>query len=187
MPNVVVIAGPNGAGKTTLAPHLLRDRLGIFEYVNADTIAQGLSAFALETVAIEAARIMLRRLRELAEQRKDFAFETTLATRSYLKWLSSLRFEGFYVHLVFLWLSSPELAIERVSQRVRRGGHDIPEATIRRRYERGLGNLVRLYLPIVDSWEVLDVSQEPSIEVAFGDKTNGKVVINEGIWQMIEK
>lgn len=187
MPDVVVISGPNGAGKSTLAPHLLRDGLGIFEYVNADTIAQGLSAFAPETAAIEAGRVMLHRLKELAKEREDFAFETTLATRFYAKWLKTLQSNGYNIHLVFLWLNAPELAIERVAERVRAGGHNIPEQTIRRRYERGLKNFFGLYRPFVDSWEVLDVSEEAPIEVAIGDKIDGSHIVNETLWQMIER
>jgi len=187
MPDVIVIAGPNGAGKSTLAPHLLRDALGIFEYVNADTIAQGLSAFAPETAAIEAGRVMLHRLYELAKERKDFAFETTLATRFYAKWLASLQLKEYHVHLVFLWLNSPELAIERVAERVRAGGHHIPEETVRRRYDRGIANFFKLYQPFVDSWEVLDVSDESPTEVAIGDKIGGSSIINETSWRMLER
>lgn len=186
MPEVVVIAGPNGAGKSTLAPHLLRDRLRIFEFVNADTIAQGLSAFAPESAAIEAGRIMLRRLNELSDRSRDFAFETTLATRFYSKWLSELQPKGYYIHLVFLWLNSPELAIQRVAERVREGGHNLPEDTIRRRYDRGRVNFFWLYLPLVDSWQVYDASEESPIEVAFGDKIIGQEIRNEQIWQSIK-
>lgn len=187
MPDIVVIAGPNGAGKSTLAPHLLRDGFGIFEYVNADTIAQGLSAFAPETAALKAGRIMLDRLNELANERRDFAFETTLATRFYAKWLETLQSKGYHVHLVFLWLSFPALAIERVAERVRVGGHNIPDETITRRYDRGLSNFLRLYRPIVDSWEVLDVSTESPIEIALGDKLGGIDVLNEKLWLRIER
>lgn len=187
MPNVVVIAGPNGAGKSTLAPHLLRDKLHIYEYVNADTIAQGLSAFASESAAIEAGRIMLRRIDELAKQKKDFSFETTLASRTYSKRLTKFQTIGFYVHLVFLWLNSPELAVERVAERVRAGGHNISEETIRRRYDRGLNNFFELYQPIVDSWQVYDVSEESPNEVAFGDKLEGQTILEGTLWQTIEK
>ena len=187
MPDVVVIAGPNGAGKSTLAPHLLRDGLGFYEYVNADTIAQGLSAFAPENAAMEAGRVMLHRLNDLAQERRDFAFETTLASRFYSKWLKSIQADGFNVHLVFLWLNSPELAIERVAERVRDGGHNIPEETIRRRYERGLENFFKLYQPFVNSWEVLDVSEESPKEVAIGDKIGGTQIIKEPIWKLIER
>lgn len=112
---IIIIAGPNGAGKTELAPYLLRDRLGLLEYVNADTIAQGLSAFQPEQAAFDAGRIMLKRLRELAEQRKSFAFETTLATRSYAGWLRRLRDQSYQIHLSFIWLRSPEMAIQRAT------------------------------------------------------------------------
>ena len=140
LPKLIIIAGPNGAGKSTLAPLLLRDKLKLTEYVNADTIALGLSAFAPENAAMEAGRVMLNRLHDLAAQRKSFAFETTLATRSYAKWLKALMEQGYDVHLIYLWLRSPEIAIARVQERVRAGGHDVPEATIRRRYKRGVEN-----------------------------------------------
>ena len=167
---IIIIAGPNGAGKTTLAPYLLRDRLGLLEYVNADTIAQGLSAFQPEQAAFEAGRIMLKRLRELAGQRKSFAFETTLATRSYAGWLKQLQADSYQVHLSFIWLRVPEIAVERVRQRVAAGGHNIPEETIRRRYQKGIRNFFSLYRPVADSWVVYDNSAllEP-VMVANGE------------------
>ncbi len=157
-PQIIIIAGPNGAGKSTLAPLLLRDKLKLTEYVNADTIALGLSAFAPESAAIEAGRVMLKRLHDLAAQRKSFAFETTLATRSYAKWLKALMGQGYDVHLIYLWLRSPEIAIARVQERVRVGGHDVPEATIRRRYKRGVENFFALYESLATSWSVYDHS-----------------------------
>jgi predicted ABC-type ATPase len=150
-PQVVLIAGPNGAGKTSLAPFLLRDRFSEFTFINADTIASGLSAFAPETVAIEAGRIMLSRLRELSERKESFAFESTLAARSYASWLKRLRLQGYEVHLIFVWLRSIDLAIERVAERVRRGGHAIPLQEIRRRFQRGIDNLFELYIPLADA------------------------------------
>src|SRR5437016_8847383 len=136
-PQVIIIAGPNGAGKSTLAPFLLRDRFRTSAFVNADAIASGLSAFEPESVAIEAGRVMLNRLHELSERRENFAFESTLAARSYAPWLSRLRQQGYEVHLLFVWLRSVDLAIERVAERVRRGGHAIPSPELRRRYQRG--------------------------------------------------
>src|SRR3712207_6585578 len=133
-PKLIAIAGPNGAGKSTLAPFMLRDAYGVTEFVNADTIAQGLSAFSPEAAAFDAGRIMLKRLRDLAARRVNFAFETTLASRSYAAWVSGLRARGYEFNLMLLWLRSPELAVERVRQRVRAGGHNIPESVIRRRY-----------------------------------------------------
>ncbi len=130
MPNVVVIGGPNGAGKSTLAPVLLRDTFGITEYVNADVIAEGLSGYAPEKAAIDAGRAMLARLNELARAKKDFAFETTLATRTYAQRLKSLQEIGYNVCIIYIWLSSESFAIERVKARVLSGGHNIPEDTI---------------------------------------------------------
>ncbi len=158
VPRVVVIAGPNGAGKSTLAPALLRDGLGLLDFINADTLAAGLSAFAPERAALEAGRLMLKRMRDLAARRASFAFETTLATRSYARWLSELRAEGYQAHLVFIWLSSPELAVARARERVRDGGHDIPEEVIRRRYDKGLRNFLTLYRPLANTWAVYDNS-----------------------------
>src|SRR5215204_4923180 len=174
MPNVIVIAGPNGAGKSTLAPALLRDTLGILEYVNADTIAEGLSAFAPEDASFDAGRVMLGRLHELASAGKDFAFETTLASRFYAGWLRELQRSEYKVSLIFLWLDDVELAVERVRARVRAGGHDIPEATIRRRYERGLNNLFDLYLPVANSWRIFDASPTIPEEIARFTAIEGK-------------
>ena len=129
-------AGPNGAGKTTLAPLLLRDTLKIREYVNADPIALGLSGFDPGGVAFEAGRVMLKRLHELASQKRTFAFETTLAARHNAGWINGLRSAGYSFQLIFLWLRSPELAINRVQERVRSGGHDVPEKIIRRRMKQ---------------------------------------------------
>lgn len=131
-PKIIVIAGCNGAGKSTIAPHLLRDAFGLKDFVNADTIAQGLSAFSPESVALEAGRLMLKRLKNLARERKSFSFETTLATRFYANWLADLKQKGFEFHLIFLRLESPELACERVNERVKLGGHNIPEDVIYR-------------------------------------------------------
>jgi predicted ABC-type ATPase len=186
MPNVIVISGANGAGKSTLAPFLLRDTFGIVEYVNADTIAQGLSAFAPENAAIEAGRIMLERLKSLSAANKDFAFETTLASRFYARWLKDLQSRGYNFHLIYLWLKNAELATERVRERVRMGGHDIPEATIKRRYARGLSNFFDLYQPLADSWQLFEASTlEPQI-IAFGDKIKGEIIVEKTLWQQIK-
>ena len=158
MPDLIVLAGPNGAGKSTLAPLLLRDRLELADYVNADTIAQGLSAFQPEQVAFEAGRIMLKRLDELASARVTFAFETTLAARSYAPWIRGLCNQGYRFHLAFVWLDSAELAVQRVKERVIRGGHHIPEEVVRRRYERGIRNFHVVYQPLATSWAVYDNS-----------------------------
>ncbi len=188
MPNVVVIAGPNGAGKSTLAPALLRDTLNIPEYVNADTIAEGLSAFAPEDASFDAGRVMLGRLHDLAEEGKDFAFETTMASRFYAGWLNRLRADsGYRVNIIFLWLDDVELAIARVAARVRAGGHDIPEGTIRRRYDRGLRNFLELYLPVADEWSIRDTSFRQSVEIARYTEETGRTIFDEEKWKRIKK
>lgn len=186
MPNVIIIAGPNGAGKSTLAPALLRDTLGVSEYVNADTIAEGLSAFAPEDASFDAGRVMLARLDDLAMDGKDFAFETTLASRSYSGWLTTLReAHGYQVNLVFLWLENVEIALQRVAARVRAGGHSIPEETIRRRYQRGLKNLFELYLPVANSWRIFQASGTIPVEVVRFDQSIGERVFDEALWRKI--
>ena len=180
---IIVIAGPNGAGKTTLAPSLLRDWLGLLEYVNADAIAQGLSAFQPEEVAFKAGRVMLGRLRELATKGENFAFETTLATRSYAPWLRELCQQGYRLHISFVWLRSPEMAIQRVRDRVVTGGHDIPEETIRRRYVKGVRNFFALYRPLASSWIVYDNSSlSQPLKLATGEQTVENI-IEPALWK----
>ena len=157
-PHLVVLAGPNGSGKTTIAPNLLKGKLGVSEFVNADLIAGGLSVFDPDLAAMAAGRVMLARLKELAARRTDFAFETTLASRSFAPWIAELMGAGYRFHLVFLWLSNPDLAVARVADRVRMGGHAVPETTIRRRYRAGLRNFFQLYSPLASTWEMVDNS-----------------------------
>ncbi|HEX7177720.1 MAG TPA: zeta toxin family protein [Pyrinomonadaceae bacterium] len=187
-PQVVVIAGPNGAGKTTLAPFLLRDELGLSEFVNADDIARGLSAFNPQGATAQAGRIMLRRLRDLADARRSFAFETTLATRSYAAFLKRLKQKGYDFHLFFMWLRSPDLAVERVRERVRLGGHDVPEHIVRRRYVRAARNFFHLYRSLADSWVVYDNSVSGSpVRVAAGHGASALKVHDEGLWQRLSE
>src|SRR3990167_6621370 len=149
-PHLIVIAGPNGAGKSTTAPSLLKGMLHVTEFVNADLIAQGLSAFKPEMTAFQAGRIMLERMHYLANKRINFSFETTLASKTFAPWITELREMGYVFHLVFLWLPSEEFAINRVAERVRMGGHNVPEDTIRRRYHAGLRN----FLTSIVLWQI---------------------------------
>jgi predicted ABC-type ATPase len=181
-PQVIVIAGPNGAGKSTLAPMLLRDKLDLPQFVNADTISVGLSAFNPQTVAFEAGRVMLKRLHDLAFERESFGFESTLAARSYLPWLCRLQKSGYEFHLVYLWLRSVELAIERVAQRVRNGGHSIPTDIIRRRYDRGLSNLLGRYMNLADSWIVLDNSGRGAPLLVATGRGQEQVILQSDAW-----
>ena len=148
--------GPTAAGKSTSAARLLRQALAVEEFVNADTIAQGLSAYRPEAAAVAAGRVMLERLQFLARERRDFAFETTLAGRGHARWLRELRSSGYRVHLIFVSLPDPDLAVARVAERVRQGGHHVPEDVVRRRFTAGLTNLLTLYSGVVDSWQVYD-------------------------------
>lgn len=184
-PHVIVVAGPNGAGKSTAAPHLLRDALEVVEFVNADAIAAGLSAYRPESVAIAAGRLMLNRIRHLAASRVTFAFETTLASRSFAPWIADLKQSGYHVHLLFLWLDNPELAVRRVAMRVRHGGHDVPEPVVRRRYEKGLRNFFRLYLPLVDSWQLFDNSMKEPRLIAAGKGTSAPIGAAGSEWRAL--
>ena len=157
-PGVVVLGGPNGAGKSTAAPRLLRGSLRVEEFVNADTLAQGLSAFRPQDVALEAGRITLARLDSLESQRKSFAFESTLASHALVRRLRRLKQRGYSVHVVYLWLPTVDLALARVAERVRTGGHDVPAETVRRRFDRGRRNFFTLYRPLADTWRLYDAS-----------------------------
>jgi predicted ABC-type ATPase len=185
-PAVVIISGPNGAGKSTIAPRVLRGALEVTEFVNADVIARGLSAFEPEKVAISAGRIMLQRLRELADSRASFAFETTLASRSFAPWIAKLRQQGYLFHLIYLWLPSPDLAIKRVATRVRMGGHYVPDETVVRRHAGGLRNFFELYRPIADTWRCYDSTVRPKPRtVASGKGVHHERIYNKETWQSI--
>jgi predicted ABC-type ATPase len=187
-PQAVVIAGSNGAGKTSAAQDLLHDTIGIDAFVNADVIAEGLSAFHPESAAIEAGRIMLRRLKELARARNDFAFESTLAGRSAQHLLTGLSRHDYDVHIFYLWLPSPDLAVVRVRRRVDAGGHDVPEQVIRRRFWSSLVNFDRIYRPIATSWRLYDGSVlggRPLI--AFGRQRGALSVRDQEKWQAVRR
>lgn len=189
-PQVIVIGGPNGAGKSTIARDVLEGTLGITEFVNADTIAAGLSGFDPERAAFAAGRIMLSRLHELAAAGESFAFESTLASRSFAPWLRDLADRGYGVRLIYVWLGTPELALARVQARVKRGGHDIPEAVVRRRYSRSARNLLNMYLPIASTtgtWRVYDNSREALRLVASGGVGAPPIIRMPPVWRSLEK
>lgn len=171
MPNLYIISGCNGAGKTTASYTMLPEMLECKEFINADEIAKGLSPFQPEKAAIEAGRIMIRRMEEMLRLQQDFAIETTLATKSYVSFIKKAQKVGYFVTLLYFWLSSPELAIKRVEDRVKAGGHDVPKDVIRRRYRAGAQNLFSLYTPIADYWLVVNNSENPFRLVAEGKKS----------------
>ncbi len=188
MPHLMIIAGANGAGKTSVAPSLLRDALKVDHYVNADILAQGLCGFAPEQEAFKAGRIMLAHLHHLANEKMNFAFETTLASKTFVAWINPLKEQGYYFHLVYLWLESPELAISRVAERVKLGGHAVPENTIRRRYQGSLNNFFNLYQPITDSWQFYNNSalNSPRL-IASGAGIQSQKIIDSNIWKNLLK
>lgn len=186
-PLVVLLSGPNGAGKSTSAARLLRGALAVEEFVNADTIAQGLSAYRPEAAAMAAGRVMLDRLRFLADERRDFAFETTLAGRRHLRWLQAVRASGYRVHVIFLSLPSPDLAVARVADRVRRGGHDVPEGVVRRRFASGIAQLFAHYLDFADGWQIYDNSEVTGPRLIASRAAAAPVVIADSdAWQHLK-
>ena len=186
-PRAVILAGINGAGKTTASRALLADTLRLMTFVNADVIAQGLSGFDVEAAAYEASRVMLERLRSLAEQRADFAFETTLSGRTYVSWLRGLVEAGYSTHMFYFWVRDPEFAIARVAARVRAGGHHVPDDTIRQRYGKSVRNLFDLYMPHLTTWKVFDNTQSDYRLVAEGGAGWAGFVYDETAWDTIRK
>lgn len=172
MPRLYIISGCNGAGKTTASYSLLPEMLNCSEFVNSDEFAKGLSPFDPSKAAIQASRFMLLKIRYLLRKQQDFAVETTLATRTLLKTVKMAQAAGYTVTLLYFWLRSPELAIERVRARVEAGGHNIPEETIRRRYQVGIYYFFSHYAPVCERWILADNSQIPFRVIAEGSKTD---------------
>jgi predicted ABC-type ATPase len=187
LPNLYIIAGCNGAGKTTASYTILPEILDCREFVNADSIAAGLSPFNPESVAMEAGRLMLERIDQLMKERVNFAFETTLAARSYVSLIKTAWVRGYEVTLLYFWLSSPVIAKERVAMRVRMGGHDIPIEVIERRYHAGIKNLINLYLPVCSKWVIINNLDKECTLVANGTIRGKKTIIKDDIWERILK
>jgi predicted ABC-type ATPase len=187
MPNLYIIAGCNGAGKTTASFTVLPEMLDCDEFINADEIARGISPLNPEKASIEAGRFMLTKIEKLITNKKDFAFETTLATKSYVNTIQRAKQKGYQIVLVYFWLDSVALAIERVKTRVLDGGHNIPEPVIIRRYYSGLSNLFNLYTPICDYWMIFDNSVAPSELVAEGYLNSEMEVRNPDSFEKIKK
>lgn len=150
--NVYIIAGPNGSGKTTFANEFLPEYAKCPNFVNADLIAQGLSPFSPRAAAIKAGRLVLEQISSLAEKNADFAFETTLSGKSYVRLLTTLKKKGYAINLFFLWIPNVELALSRIKDRVAAGGHDVPPLDVKRRFHRGIYNFFKYYKPLSDTW-----------------------------------
>lgn len=179
MPKLYIISGCNGSGKTTASYSVLPELLKCSHFVNSDEFAKGLSPFNPDKVSIKAGRYMLLKIRYLLTRKEDFAVETTLATRSLQNIITEAKNEGYFVTVIYFWLNSPDLAVQRVKARVAAGGHNIPENTIRRRYGAGLCYLFGLYMQIVDRWVIADNSKIPFKVVAQGWKEN--MVVKDNI------
>ena len=184
--NLYIISGCNGAGKTTASFTVLPEILQCKEFVNADEIAKGLSPFNPESVAIEAGRLMLQRIDELLERDETFSIETTLATKSYINLVRRAQAKGYRVHLIFFWLETSELAVQRVAERVSKGGHNIPTEVIHRRYVAGIRNLFKTFMSEVDLWMIYDNSRTPRTFVAKGGRATEVEIVSEMIYNKIK-
>ena len=186
MSELLVIGGPNGAGKTTAARVLLPRFTGIVEFVNADEIARGLSPFNPEGAALAAGRVMLARMHQLTLARTAFSFETTCAGRGHAALIRRCQQSGYRVTLLYFWLPSADLAVARVAQRVRDGGHNIPPEIIRRRFAAGLRNLRALYWPMADDGAIVDGETSPANFIV--EKRAGAITVHDpALWQRVQE
>src|SRR5215467_7190487 len=164
--NVYIIAGPNGAGKTTFARWFLPNYAGCRNFINADLIAAGISPLSPETAAVRAGRLMLEEISLAMQRGIDFGFETTLSGRGHLNLVRRLKKRGYRVHFFYLWIPSVELALSRIRERVSRGGHDVPETVVRRRFTRSMRNFFLHYRQLADRWILFDSSVAPPSVIA---------------------
>ena len=185
MPRLFIIAGCNGAGKTTASYTVLPDQLNLDEYVNADEIAEKLSPQDPSREAIRAGRLFMERVGELLARGEDFAVETTLAARSFAKVIVDAQKLGYVVTILYFWLRSPQLAIKRVAKRAAAGGHSVPEATIERRYEQGIDNFKKVYMPICDYWSLIDNSDSEGRKIAEGGRSAVTRIYNQRLYKNI--
>jgi predicted ABC-type ATPase len=176
-PRLYIVAGPNGAGKTTFAIEFLPLYAECTKFVNSDLIAESLSPFSPETVAFRAGRSMVKQIRGLAGEHHDFGFETTLSGKGHLPLLREMKERGYSLHVFFLWLHDVELALARVADRVRQGGHDVPEAVVRRRFDKSLRNFFKDYQRLLDSWIIFDNSADTPLIIAR--KEGGHIKVYE--------
>lgn len=186
MKNLYILSGCNGAGKTTVAYSILPEILQCREFVNADEIAKGLSPFQPDKVTFQAGKIMIKRIKSLIEQGNDFAIETTLSAITYKQTIKTAQEKGYYVTIIFFWLSSIELAKERVRLRVKEGGHNIPDNVIERRYIKGLYNFFHVFLSICDNVMLFDNSAESPKLIMTKSKNKPEEIIDVPIYDQIK-
>lgn len=184
MPHLYIISGCNGAGKTTASLTVLPETLQCTEFVNCDELAKGLSPLNPDSARFAAGRLMLSRIHKHIANNVDFAVETTLATKTYRSFIEKSKELGYTVDLIYFWLHSPELALKRIAERVKHGGHNVDETTVRRRYVMGIRNLFELYCPIVDHFIIIDNSVIPREVVAEGNSKTIKIYNEEKLNQI---
>jgi len=184
--DLYIIAGPNGVGKTTFAREFLPNYADCKNFVNADLIAQAMAPFSPETAAVRAGRMMLSEIRAFAKRRVSFAFETTLSGRSHMALLRQLKAKGYEIHIFFLWVNTVDLALSRVQERVSRGGHDVPEPVVRRRFDRSIQNFLADYRQMADSWILFDNSGESPAMVAL-EKDKRVRIMDKSLYSGLEK
>jgi len=186
MPKLYIIAGPNGAGKTTFAKEFLPHYAKCSNFVNADLIAAGLSPFSPANVSIKAGKLLLAEIDDFIGHKADFAFETTLAGKAYVNLIKEAKAKGYFVHIFFLWIPSLSLAKERIKQRVKQGGHHVPDVDVQRRLGRSLNNFFNLYMPLANAWDIFDNSaMNPVLVVKSNEK--GLQILNKLLYQQCLK
>lgn len=184
--NVYIIAGPNGSGKTTFAVKFLPKYARCPNFINADLIAHGLSPFSPGAAAIKAGKLVLEQIHEFAKNRVNFAFETTLSGKLYVKLIKSLKKKGYKIHIYFLWVPDADLVVSRIKSRVAQGGHDVPVRDVLRRFDRSISNFFKLYQPLADSWLLFD--NAGIFPRLIAERKNGKVkIVDENSYKNIIK
>jgi predicted ABC-type ATPase len=184
--NVYIIAGANGSGKTTFAKTFLPEYAQCPNFINADLIAQGLAPFNQRSAALKAGKLVLFQIDEFSHRGIDFAFETTLSGKAYAALLKILKNKGYKINLFFLWIPNPEMAIGRIKDRVKDGGHYVPDVDVRRRFNRGVDNFFKIYEPILDSWMLFDNSRQEPVLIAKRNNGN-KIIVNQELFDLVCK
>ncbi len=185
MPKLYIIAGPNGAGKTTFAKEFLPNYANCSNFVNADLIALGLAPFSPSSVNIKAGKLLLSEIDNFIVHKADFAFETTLAGKTYVNLIKEAKSKGYFIHIFFLWIPSLQLAKERIKQRVKQGGHHVPDADVKRRLNRSLKNFFDLYMPLADAWDIFNSEAKPELVVKSNEK--GVQILDKKLYKFLIK